>query len=58
MLDYLATYKDSLSILITLIIGVATLITSIVSIHVMMSETKLAKSRLTFRKVKCSLYFL
>ena len=50
MLDYLATYKDSLSILITLIIGVATLITSIVSIHVMMSQNKISQEQTDIQK--------
>lgn len=50
MLDYLATYKDSLSILITLIIGVATLITSIVSIYVMMSQNKISQEQTDIQK--------
>lgn len=50
MLEYLSANKDSLSILITLLIGIATLITSIVSIHVMVSQNKISQEQTDIQK--------
>lgn len=50
ILDYLARNKDSLSILVSIVVGIATLITSIVSIHVMMSQNKISQEQTDIQK--------
>lgn len=50
ILDYLARNKDSLSILVSIVVGIATLITSIVSIHVMMSQNRISQEQTDIQK--------
>ena len=50
ILDYLSRNKDSLSILVSIVVGIATLITSIVSIHVMMSQNRISQEQTDIQK--------